>query len=257
MEILRKTGASFLGFLENIGKVTLFAFSPIKSLFKPPYYFSAIWRQIIEIGFYSIPVVGLTALFTGAVLALQSYSGFSRFSAESSIATVVVLSITRELAPVLAGLMVGGRIGASMAAEIGTMRVTEQIDALVTLSTNPIKYLVTPRVIAAVITLPCLVFMADIIGVMGGYIVAIFKLDFNSTIYLKNTIEYLQISDITLGLVKAVFFGFLISVIGCYFGYNSDRGAQGVGAATTNAVVVSSILILLSNYFITEIFFGK
>jgi phospholipid/cholesterol/gamma-HCH transport system permease protein len=257
MELLRKTGAGFLSFLRSIGKVSIFAFSPIKSLLKPPYYFCTIWSQIVEIGFYSVPVVGMTAFFTGAVLALQSYSGFSRFSAESSIATVVVLSLTRELAPVLAGLMVSGRVGASIAAEIGTMKVTEQIDALTTLSTNPIKYLVTPRVLAAIITLPCLVLMADIIGVFGGYVVAIFKLKFQSTSYLKNTIQYLEVSDVYLGLVKSVVFGFIISVIGCYFGYNSDRGAQGVGSATTNAVVVSSILILLTNYFITEVFFGK
>lgn len=178
-----------------------------------------------------------------------------RFSAESSIATVVVLSITRELGPVMAGLMVAGRVGASIAAEIGTMRVTEQIDALYTLSTDSIKYLVTPRVLAAVITLPCLVLVGDIIGVMGGYLISTSKLGFNSTTYIINTVEYLETMDVVSGLVKAAAFGFIISVMSCYHGYYSDKGARGVGAATTSAVVSSSILILITNYFITEIFF--
>ena len=196
----------------------------------------------------------MTAVFSGAVLALQSYTGFSRFSAESSIATVVVLSITRELGPVLAGLMVAGRVGASIAAEIGTMKVTEQIDALFTLSTDPIKYLVVPRVIAAVLTMPCLVLIGDIIGVMGGYLVSVYKLGFNGITYIKNTVEYLETIDVVSGLVKAAVFGFIIAIMSCYHGYHSNKGARGVGTATTDAVVSSSILILLSNYLITELF---
>jgi phospholipid/cholesterol/gamma-HCH transport system permease protein len=191
------------------------------------------------------------------VLALQSYTGFSRFSAESAIATVVVISVTRELAPVMASLMVAGRVGAAMAAEIGTMRVTEQIDALVTLSTNPFKYLVAPRVIAGLLMLPCLVLTADIIGVFGGYIVAIGKLDFNAATYLKNTYDALKTMDVVSGLVKAAVFGFVITIMGCYHGYHSRGGAEGVGTATTNAVVSASILILTFNYFITEMFFAK
>lgn len=212
---------------------------------------------MLEIGFYSLPVIGLTAIFTGAVLALQSYSGFSRFSAESSIAIVVVLSITRELGPVLAGLMVAGRIGAAYAAEIGTMRVTEQIDALVTLSTDPHKYLVLPRLIAGALMLPCLVLVADIIGVFGGYLVSIHELGFNPSAYLTNTAQYLEAKDVISGLVKASVFGFLITLMGCYQGFNSRGGAQGVGKATTNAVVSASVLILLSNYIITALFFAK
>jgi len=199
----------------------------------------------------------MTAFFSGAVLALQSYTGFSRFSAESSIATVVVLSITRELGPVLAGLMVAGRVGAAIAAEIGTMKVTEQIDALYTLSTDPLKYLVIPRVIAAVIMLPCLVLIGDIIGVMGGYLVSVQKLGFNSSNYLTSTFKYLESIDVISGLVKAGAFGLIISVVSCYNGYHSDKGAKGVGSATTKAVVMSSIFILLSNYLITELFFKK
>ncbi len=210
----------------------------------------------MEVGFYSLPVVGLTAIFTGAVLALQSYSGFSRFNAESSIATVVVLSITRELGPVLAGLMVAGRVGAAMAAEIGTMKVTEQIDALVTLSTNPFRYLVAPRLWAGLITLPLLVLIADIIGVMGGYMVSIHKLGFNPSSYLKSTFDFLEFRDVYSGLVKASVFGFIITLMGCYHGYSSNRGAQGVGRATTAAVVSASVMILLSNYIITELFFS-
>jgi len=215
-----------------------------------------ILRQIISIGYFSLPVVAMTAVFSGAVLALQSYTGFSRFSAESSIATVVVLSITRELGPVLAGLMVAGRVGASIAAEIGTMKVTEQIDALFTLSTDPIKYLVVPRVIASVLTMPCLVLIGDIIGVMGGYLVSVYKLGFNGITYIKNTVEYLETIDVVSGLVKAAVFGFIIAIMSCYHGYHSNKGAKGVGTATTDAVVSSSILILLSNYLITELFFS-
>jgi phospholipid/cholesterol/gamma-HCH transport system permease protein len=190
------------------------------------------------------------------VLALQSYTGFSRFSAEGAVATIVVLSVTRELGPVIAGLMVAGRIGASMAAEIGTMRVTEQIDALSALSTNPFKYLVAPRLIAGVTTLPMLVLVADIVGVFGGYLVGVYKLNFNPAAYLKRTVDYLEFMDVFSGLVKAAAFGFIISLMGCYHGYHSGGGAQGVGRATTNAVVSASILLLIFNYIITEIFFA-
>lgn len=198
----------------------------------------------------------MTALFTGMVLALQSYTGFARFNAESAIAGVVVLSVTRELAPVLAGLMVAGRVGASIAAEIGTMRVTEQIDALTTLSVNPYKYLIVPRVLAGTITLPCLVFVGDIIGVYGGYIISIYKLGFNPSSYLTQTWDILESMDVISGLTKAAVFGFVVTLLGCYNGFNSQRGAQGVGAATTNAVVSASIMILIFNYIITQIFFS-
>lgn len=257
MNFLAIIGRFFLHFLEMVGDLSLFAFGSIYHALTPPYYPKAILRHMISIGYYSLPVVGMTAIFTGAVLALQSYTGFSRFNAESSIAAVVVISITRELGPVLAGLMVAGRIGAATAAEIGTMRVTEQIDALVTLSTNPLKYLVGPRLIAGVVTLPFLVLIADIIGVYGGYLVGIHKLDFSAGSYLKNTFDYLEMKDVFTGLVKSSIFGFIITLMGCYNGYNSRGGAHGVGAATTNAVVTASMLILLSNYLATEFFFAK
>jgi phospholipid/cholesterol/gamma-HCH transport system permease protein len=212
---------------------------------------------MMTIGYFSLPVVGLTALFTGMVLALQIYLGSSRLNAESAVAWIVVLGITRELGPVLGGLMVAGRVASAMAAEIGTMRVTEQIDALTTLSTNPFKYLVAPRIISGVVTLPMLILVADIIGVMGGYMVSIHKLGFNAGIYLKNTADFLEAIDVISGLVKASVFGFIIALMGCYHGFHSKGGAQGVGKATTDAVVSASILILISNYFVTEIFFSS
>jgi phospholipid/cholesterol/gamma-HCH transport system permease protein len=240
---VQNVGRTTLTFFAALGRIALFSIMAIRWVFTPPYYWQQLFRQITDIGYYSLPVVGLTTLFSGMVLALQSYTGFARFSAEDTVATVVVLSVTRELGPVLAGLMVAGRIGASMAAEIGTMRVTDQIDALDTLSTRPMQYLVAPRLLAGTICLPFLVLVGDIIG-------------FNPSIYLARTLEYLEVSDVTLGLIKAAVFGFLIALMGCYHGYHSGRGAQGVGRATTNAVVSASILILIANYIVTTIFFG-
>ena len=257
MPILQPIGRTFLRFLEATGHLSLFAATAVGHCVRPPIYPRLIGRQMIAIGYYSLPVVGLTAIFTGMVLALQSYTGFARFSAESAIPNVVVISITRELGPVLAGLMVAGRVGAAIAAEIGTMRVTEQIDALDTLATNPFKYLIAPRLIAGLTMMPILVLIADIIGVFGGYVVSIYKLGFNPYVYLKHTIDFVEVQDVVSGLVKAGVFGFLVTLMGCYHGYNSKGGAQGVGAATTNAVVSASILILCFNYFITEMFFAR
>lgn len=256
LDSLASLGNVFLHFLESLGRLVMFAFQGLSGLWRMPIYWRQLRIQMVEIGYYSLPVIGLTAIFTGAVLALQSYSGFSRFNAESSIAIVVVLSITRELGPVMAGLMVAGRIGAAFAAEIGTMRVTEQIDALTTLSTNPYQYLVFPRLLAGFIVLPLLVLTSDVIGVFGGYLVSVHSLGFSAIPYLKSTITFLEFRDVFSGLVKAAVFGFIIALMGCYHGFYSERGAQGVGKATTNAVVSASILILLSNYFITSLFFA-
>ncbi|MGI9501178.1 MAG: MlaE family ABC transporter permease [Geminicoccaceae bacterium] len=257
MPILQPIGRTFLVFLEAAGRLTLFAIAGLSHCVRPPLYLRLIGRQMVDIGYYSLPVVGLTAIFTGMVLALQSHTGFSRFEAESAVATIVVLSMTRELGPVLAGLMVAGRVGASMAAELGTMRVTEQIDALTTLSTSPFKYLVWPRVLAGFLMLPVLVLVADIIGVLGGYIVGVYKLGFGPLEYLNRTFDYLETQDVVSGLVKAAIFGFLVALMGCYQGYHSRGGAQGVGAATTKAVVSASILILTANYIVTEVFFSS
>ncbi|WP_259780196.1 MlaE family ABC transporter permease [Aestuariispira ectoiniformans] len=257
MNPLRPIGAAFLRFLETAGRLTLFALVSLSHCIRPPFYPRLIGRQMLDIGYYSLPVVGLTTLFAGMVLALQSYTGFARFSAEGAIPNVVVLSITRELGPVLAGLMIAGRIGAAMAAELGTMRVTEQIDALETLSTNPYKYLVAPRLVAGATMMPLLVLVGDVIGVFGGYLVSIYKLGFNQATYIQNTWNFLETVDVVSGLVKAAVFGLLVALMGCYHGYHSRGGAQGVGTATTNAVVSGSILILTANYLITELFFAQ
>lgn len=256
LDSVARVGRVFLTFLSAIGRIALFSWNALSQGFRRPYYTRQCLRMFVEIGYYSLPVVGLTTLFTGAALALQSYSGFSRFSAESSIPIVVALAITRELGPVMAGLMLAGRIGAAFAAEIGTMRVTEQIDALVTLSTNPFKYLLFPRLLAATLMLPCLVFVGDVIGIFGGYMVSVKALDFAPMPYINNTWNYLEWFDVTSGMKKAAVFGFIVALMGCYHGYHSKGGAQGVGAATTNAVVSASILILLANYLLTEFFFA-
>ncbi len=256
VRFLAPVGRVFLNFLATVGRLSVFTALALRHTVLPPFHFRQLLRQMIDIGYYSLPVVGLTAIFTGMVLALQSYSGFARFSAEGAVATVVVLSMTRELGPVLAGLMVAGRIGASMAAEIGTMKVTDQIDALETLSTNPYKYLVAPRILAGVTMMPVLVLVADIIGVFGGFLIGVNKLGFNPASYLQQTFEFLEVRDVVSGLVKAAAFGFVISLMGCYHGYNSRGGAQGVGTATINAVVSALIMILILNYLITELFFA-
>jgi phospholipid/cholesterol/gamma-HCH transport system permease protein len=246
-----------LALLAEIGRVALFLKDGLAQGLSPTYYLRQILEQMWRIGYNSLPVVGLTAFFTGGALALQIYLGSSRFNAEGLVASIVALGITRELGPVLAGLMVAGRVGASIAAELGTMRVTEQIDALVTLSTNPFKYLVGPRLIAAVVTMPILVAIGDTIGIMGGYIVGTRSLGFNSFAYIKNTQDFLEVDDVTSGLIKAAVFGFIIAVMGCYHGFNSKGGAQGVGRATTNAVVSAAILILAANFALTNLLFSE
>lgn len=252
---LATIGRVFIDFFINAGRLALFFWQTIVAACCPPWYGRQILKQFLHIGYFSLPVVGLTAIFTGMVLALQSYTGFSRFSAEGAVSTVVVLSMTRELGPVLAGLMVAGRVGAAMAAEIGTMRVTEQIDALITLATNPLQYLVVPRLLAGILMLPLLVLVADIIGVFGGYLVGVYQLGFNPSQYIQQTVKYLEYQDFFSGLIKASVFGFLIALMGCYHGYCSARGAEGVGKATTKAVVSASILILCMNYALTALLF--
>ncbi len=257
LDSVAAVGRGTLAACRGAGTVALFALEAISHLFRPPFYWRLFLRAFVEIAYFSLPVVALTAVFTGMVLVLQSYTGFARFNAQSATANLVVLALTRELGPVLAGLMVAGRIGASFAAEIGTMRVTDQIDALTTLSTNPMKYLVAPRLLAATIGLPLLVLIADILGIMGGWLIATAKLGFSSEAYLKSTYDFLQSEDVVSGLVKAGVFGFIVALMGTWCGYNSKGGAQGVGSATTTAVVVSSILILALDYVLTEMFFAQ
>lgn len=257
MNFLAPIGRLLLTFLAHTGRLVIFTGVSLSHVVRPPFFPRLILRQMVEIGYFSLPVVALTTIFSGMVLALQSHTGFARFAAEGAVATVVVLSMTRELGPVLAGLMVAGRVGAAMAAEIGTMRVTEQIDALTTLSTNPYKYLVAPRLLAGLLMLPILVLVGDVLGVFGGYLIGTYKLGFNPVVYISRSWEFLEALDVISGLVKAAVFGFLIALMGCYHGYHSKGGAQGVGAATTNAVVSASVLILTFNYVITELFFAR
>ena len=250
-------GRSVISLTAAIGRVTLYAVLTLSHLFRPPYYPKEFFHALVSIGYFSLPVVGLTALFTGGALALQIYAGGARFNAETVVPSIVAIGIVRELGPVLGGLMVAGRVAASIAAEIGTMKVTEQIDALVTLSTHPMKYLTVPRVLAATLVLPVLVAIGDAIGIMGGYLVGVYRLDFNPAAYMTNTLDFLEPWDVISGLIKAGVFGFFVALMGCYHGMNSGRGAQGVGRATTNAVVSASILILASNFVLTEVFFTE
>jgi phospholipid/cholesterol/gamma-HCH transport system permease protein len=214
-------------------------------------------RQMEVVGVNSTFVVLLTGLFTGMVLALQSYNGFARFGAESLVGTVVALSVLRELGPVLSGLMVTARAGSLMAAELGTMRVTEQIDALYTMAVNPVHYLIVPRVTASVVMVPMLVVLSDFIGIVGGYLVGVKLLGINSTLYINKTVQFVAVDDMVNGLIKSAVFGFILSVVSCNFGFNARGGAAGVGKATTEAVVYSSVLILVFDYILTSLLFGS
>jgi phospholipid/cholesterol/gamma-HCH transport system permease protein len=245
-----------MGLLAGVGRVSIYAGATVSHLFRPPFYPREFLIQLMQIGFLSLPVVGLTALFTGGALALQIYSGGARFNAEAVVPSIVAIGMVRELGPVLGGLMVAGRVAAAIAAEIGTMKVTEQIDALVTLSTNPLKYLTLPRVLAATLSLPLLVAIGDSIGIFGGYLVGTTRLGFNAANYIQNTVDFLEPWDVISGMIKGAVFGFIVAMMGCYHGMNSGKGAAGVGRATTNAVVSASILILASNYILTEVFFS-
>ncbi len=247
-------GRAFLKIFENVGKIIIFLFLCFYWCFKKPIYYKQLLNHILDIGYYSLPVVGLTTFFSGMVLALQTYSGFDNFNDETTISKIVLTSILRELGPVLAGLMVCGRVGAKMAAEIATMRVSNQIDALETLDTRPIQFLISTRLLAALVSVPFLVLIGNIIGVFGGFVVAILKLDFNPILYMTATIENFHFIDLIQGLIKAFIFGIIITVISCYFGFNASGGAEGVGRATTISVVTSSTLILTSTYFITALF---
>ena len=256
LSVLARIGVVVLDILSAIGSVTLFALDTLFHLMRPPFYSREFLNALIQIGWLSLPVVGLTALFTGGALALQIYAGGARFNAEAVVPSIVAIGMVRELGPVLGGLMVAARVASSIAAEIGTMKVTEQIDALVTLATDPMKYLTVPRVLAATVSVPVLVAVGDSIGIFGGYLVGVTRLDFNAAAYLKNTVDFLEFWDVASGLVKGAVFGFLVALMGCYYGMNSGRGAQGVGRATKAAVVSASVLILAANYLLTEVFFA-
>ncbi|NOC82573.1 ABC transporter permease [Ruegeria sp. HKCCD6428] len=249
-------GRTVLSLLAAFGRVALFALDAISHILRPPFYPREFGMALLNIGWLSLPVVGLTAIFTGGALALQIYAGGARFNAEAVVPQIVAIGMVRELGPVLVGLMIAARVTSSIAAEIATMKVTEQIDALVTLSTHPMKYLTVPRVLAALITVPALVAVGDIIGIAGGYTVATQNLGFNPAAYLKNTVDFLETRDIVSSLVKGAAFGLIAAIMGCYYGMNSGRGAQGVGRATKGSVEAAAVLILAANFVLTGVFFS-
>ncbi|WP_340644403.1 ABC transporter permease [Phenylobacterium sp.] len=254
---VQAVGRLTLSSLRQVGALTLFGLRSLLALVIGPWFPGQVLRQLAAIGFYSLPVIGLTAVFTGAALALNIYTGGGRFNAEQIMPQIVALGITRELGPVLAALMLAGRVSATIAAEIGAMRATEQIDALRTLSTDPYGYLVTPRLVAAVIALPLLTLVADIIGIAGGWGVAVGFLDFNPTVYIRNTVDFVEPWDVGSGLIKAMVFGFIVALMGCYHGYRATGGARGVGRATTQAVVTAAIAIFASDYVLTTLFTAR
>ena len=248
-------GRATLGLLAALGRIVFFTGQVLSHMLRPPFYLREFLHAVMQIGWFSLPVVGMTAVFTGGALALQIYSGGARFNAEMVVPNIVAIGMVRELGPVLGGLMVAARVASSIAAEIGTMKVTEQIDALVTLSANPVKYLAVPRVAAATLTVPVLVAVGDVIGIAGGWVVGVNRLGFNSATYLQSTVNFLEVWDITSGLIKGAAFGFIVALMGCYHGMTSGRGAQGVGQATKSAVVAASVMILATNYLLTGLFF--
>lgn len=254
--VLGGIGAATLGILRLAGAASLFGVRGLAAAFTPRWFFGQWLRQMFRIGFLSLPVVGLTAIFTGAALALNIYTGGARFNAEQFVPQIVGVGITRELGPVIAAIMLAGRVSAAIAAELGTMRVTEQIDALRTLQTSPFRFLIAPRLAAGIIMVPLLVAVADILGIFGGYLVATQSLDFNGATYVQNTWNFITTGDIVSGLLKAGVFGFIITWMGCFHGFHSTGGAQGVGRATTNAVVSAAVLIFAANYALTTLFVG-
>jgi phospholipid/cholesterol/gamma-HCH transport system permease protein len=250
-------GRFVLNSVREIGLMGLFVTDTIRWTFRKPLRLNAALEQMVEVGANSLPVVFFTAMFTGMVLALQSYTGFKRFGAESMVGTVVGMSMTRELGPVLTALVVTGRAGSAMTASLGTMRVTEQIDALYTLAANPIKYLVVPRVIAGTLMMPLLTVLADIVGIMGGFVIGVFLLGANPVVYLDSTYEYMEMNDVLSGLFKSMVFGFIISIVGCYEGFYTEGGAEGVGNATTKSVVMGFMGIFIANYILTALLFSS
>ena len=249
-------GRTVLAALAAIGRVALFAVDAVAHMLRPPFYGREILTALLNVGWLSLPVVGLTAIFTGGALALQIYAGGSRFNAEAVVPQIVAIGMVRELGPVLVGLMIAARVTSSIAAEIATMKVTEQIDALVTLSTHPMKYLVVPRVLAGLICVPLLVAVGDVIGIFGGYVVAVQNLGFNAAAYLTNTVDFLERLDVISSLVKGCVFGGIATLMGCYYGMGSGRGAQGVGRATKGSVEAAAVLILAANFLLTGVFFS-
>jgi phospholipid/cholesterol/gamma-HCH transport system permease protein len=241
--------------IEEIGRgVILTLMGAYFMFFRPPKKIHFI-KHLAYLGAETVPVVAITSIFSGGVIALQTYSTFHRFNAEFLIGAVVAISMGRELGPVLASLMVVARVGSAMTANIGTMRITEQIDALEVMGINPVSYLISPRIFAGIVGVPMLVLLADISGIFGGWFVAVKLFGVNDYLFWEKMRDLTELYDFIGGLYKALFFGFVISAVSCYFGFYTSGGTEGVGRATTNSVVVSSMLILISDYFLTAIIF--
>ena len=254
-KFLRELGIRFIRFLEYIGGPVSLLMQTVLWVFVPPVRSKRIVYQMGVIGWDSLPIVSLIAFFIGLVLALQSAYQLQKLSADIYIPSLVSLSVTREIGPVITALVVAGRIGASIAAELGTMKVTEQIDALETLAVNPVQYLVVPRFLATAFVLPLLTLYADMIGILGGYLFGVYKLGIGSKVYWNMTYNPLVLKDVTTGLIKALFFGMIIAITGCYEGFRVHGGAEGVGRATTLAVVVSFVLIIAADCLFTTLFY--
>jgi len=255
VRLLEAIGRALLRVLEELGRFFQMMGQTAAWAIRPPYDVPEHFRQMVRVGVDSIPVVFLTTLFTGMVLALQTFHGFARFHAEGFVGSVVALSLTRELAPVLTALMVTGRVGSAMAAELGTMRVTEQIDALTALGTEPVQYLVVPRVASSILMMPLLVILGDAVGMYGGYLVAVQLFGANPISYIDNSFQFLELSDVTSGIIKAAVFGLIFSLVACVRGYYTEGGAEGVGRSTTRAVVAGSLSILFADFFLTKLLF--
>jgi phospholipid/cholesterol/gamma-HCH transport system permease protein len=239
------------GLLGYTGGVTVLAVDTVRAVCVAPIRWRMVLQQIVELGFRSQPVVMITGGFTGAVFAAQTFFQFRVLGMESAVGAVVSISMCRELGPVLTGLMLAGRVGASMSAEIGTMKVTEQIDALRALAVYPVDYLVVPRAVAMLISVPLLAGECIGFGILAGYVVGVGMLDIQGPYYIDNMLKYMMAKDVAMGLIKGVVFGMLIVFISCYEGLNAREGAVGVGRATTEAVVTGSLAILISNFFLT------
>jgi phospholipid/cholesterol/gamma-HCH transport system permease protein len=250
--IFENIGLVFIRLFEQTGLWFRMLWRTMVWSVRPPFEIDSWFRQMVRVGVESVPVVFLTTMFTGMVFALETYTGFHRVHAENYVGSAVALAMLRELSPVLVGLMVTGRVGSSMAAEIGTMRVTEQIDALKALATEPVQYLYVPREIAGIVMLPFLVILGDALGIGGGYLVAVKLLGANGVIYQNNTFQFLQIKDLWAGVIKAGTFGLILTLTGCVRGYYTSGGAEGVGRSTTQAVVSASLIILLTDFFLSK-----
>jgi len=255
MNPLSYLGQGFLRLLKDSGGIFLFFWQAFLSTFLPPFRFRLFVKHMEFIGVKSWIVVFLTALFSGMVTAYQVHHALVKFGGQSVLGGVVALTLTRELGPVLTAIMVVARAGSAITAELGSMRITEQIDALKIMAVNPVQYLITPRIWAAMIVLPLLTAMADLIGIAGGYVIGVMVLGIDHGIFIARMQDMVELIDIMSGIYKSIFFGaFIVAVCG-YKGYFASGGAEGVGRATTEAVVISSVGILVSDYILTTIFF--